>query len=57
MAMDLKDVTEILEKNSVHYDELGTVNIEELVINSKSKVSIDDLIKSHTTWLTNFMDK
>jgi phosphoribosylformylglycinamidine synthase subunit PurL len=54
---NLKDVTEILEKNSVHYDELGTVNSEELIINSKTKVSIDDLIKSHTTWLTNFMDK
>jgi len=54
---NLKDVTEILEKNSVHYEELGIVNDNELIINDKSKVSIDDLIKSHTTWLTNYMNK
>ncbi|MDA9071288.1 phosphoribosylformylglycinamidine synthase subunit PurL [Candidatus Pelagibacter sp.] len=53
----LKDVVEILEKNSVHYDELGTVNGDNLVIDDKSKVSIDDLIKSHTTWLTNYISK
>jgi hypothetical protein len=28
-----------------------------LIINDKSKVSIDDLIKSHTTWLNNYMNK
>ncbi len=54
---NLKNVTEILEKNSVHYDELGTVNENELVINDKSKVTVDELIKSHTNWLTNFMSK
>jgi phosphoribosylformylglycinamidine synthase len=54
---DLKNVTEILDKNSVHFDELGTVKKDELIIDDKSKVSIDDLIKSHTTWLTNYMSK
>jgi len=54
---NLKNVTEILEKNSVHYDELGTVNKNELIINDKSKVTIDELIKSHTNWLTNYMSK
>ena len=54
---NLKNVTEILEKNSVHYDELGTVNENELIINGKSKVTIDELIKSHTNWLTNYMSK
>ena len=54
---NLKNVTEILEKNSVHYDELGTVNENELIINEKSKVTIDELIKSHTNWLTNYMSK
>ena len=54
---DLKNVTMILEKNSVHYDELGEVNDNELIIDDKSKVSIDDLIKSHTTWLNNYMSK
>ena len=54
---NLKNVTEILEKNSVHYDELGTVNENELVINDKSKVTIDELTKSHTNWLINYMSK
>jgi len=54
---DLKNVTEIIEKNSVHYDKLGIVNNDILIIDDKSKVSIDDLIKSHTTWLTNYMSK
>jgi len=54
---NLKNVIEILEKSAVHYDELGIVNDNELIINNKSKVSIDDLIKSHTTWLTNYMSK
>ena len=54
---DFKNVVEILDKNSVHYDELGVVNDKELIINDKSKVSIDDLIKSHTIWLTNYMSK
>jgi len=54
---NFKNVAEVLEKNSVHYDELGTVNNTDLIIDDKSKVSIDDLIKSHTTWLTNYMSK
>jgi phosphoribosylformylglycinamidine synthase len=54
---DQKDVVKILENNSVHYDELGTVNDNQLIINDKSKVSIDDLIKSHTIWLNNYMNK
>ena len=53
----LKDVIKILSENSVHFDELGTVNDGELIIDDKSKVSIDDLIKSHTIWITNYMSK
>jgi phosphoribosylformylglycinamidine synthase len=52
---DLENVTKILQENSVHFDELGTTNENDLIIDNKTKVSIDDLIKSHTTWLTNYM--
>jgi len=52
-----KNVTQILEKNSIHYDELGTINKNELVIDNKSKVTIDELIKSHTNWLNKYMSK
>ena len=54
---NFQDVTKILSENTVHFDELGTVNDNKLIIDDKSKVSIDDLIKSHTTWLTNYMSK
>ncbi|MDA7583097.1 phosphoribosylformylglycinamidine synthase subunit PurL [Candidatus Pelagibacter sp.] len=54
---DLQDVIKILSENSVHFDELGNINGDDLVIDDKSKVSIDDLIKSHTIWLTNYMNK
>jgi phosphoribosylformylglycinamidine synthase len=54
---DHENVTKILHENSVHFDELGIVNENSLIIDNKTKVSIDDLIKSHTTWLTNYMRK
>ena len=50
-------MAETLTKNSVHFDELGIVKEKELIIDDKSKVSIDDLIKSNTNWLTNYMSK
>ena len=52
---DLENVSKILQENSVHFDQLGTINENDLIIDNKIKVSIDDLIKSHTTWLTNYM--
>jgi phosphoribosylformylglycinamidine synthase len=52
----LESATKILQENSVHFDELGSVNDDSLIIDDKTKVSIDDLIKSHTNWLTNYME-
>jgi phosphoribosylformylglycinamidine synthase subunit PurL len=52
---DLENVTKILQDNSVYFDELATVNENDLIIDNKTKVSIDDLIESHTSWLTNYM--
>ena len=53
---DLESATKILQENSVHFDELGSVIDDSLIIDDKTKVSIDDLIKSHTNWLTNYME-
>ncbi|MDA9105701.1 phosphoribosylformylglycinamidine synthase subunit PurL [Candidatus Pelagibacter sp.] len=53
--IDLESATKILQGNSVHFDELGSVNDDSLIIDDKTKVSIDDLVKSHTNWLTNYM--
>ncbi|MDA7806330.1 phosphoribosylformylglycinamidine synthase subunit PurL [Candidatus Pelagibacter sp.] len=54
--IDLESATKILQENSVHFDELGSVNDDSLIVDDKTKVSIDDLIKSHTNWLTNYME-
>ena len=54
---DLKKVTEILNKNAVYFDELGTINGNNLYINDKTKVTIDELKTSYTNWLTEFMSK
>jgi phosphoribosylformylglycinamidine synthase subunit PurL len=54
---NIKNVTEILEKNSVHFDELGIINNNVLIVDDKSKVTIDELTKSNTNWLSNFMSK
>ena len=54
---DQKKVTDILNKNTVHYDELGTINENELYINDKTKVTIDELKTSNNIWLNNYMSK
>ena len=54
---DQKKVTDILNKNAVHFDELGTINEDLLYINDKTKVTIDELKTSNTSWLTNYMSK
>ena len=52
---DLKKVTDILNKNAVHFDELGKINENELYIDDKTKVTIDELASSNTKWLSNYM--
>ena len=52
-----KKVTDVLIKNAVHFDELGTINQNQLYINDKIKVSIDDLKTLNTSWLINYMEK
>ncbi len=54
---NIKKVTDILNKNAVHFDELGTINEDQLFVNEKTKVSIDELITSNTNWLVNYMSK
>ena len=34
-------MTDILNKNAVHFDELGTINEDKLFINDKTKVTIE----------------
>ncbi len=52
---DFKKVADILNKNAVHFDELGTIDENELYINDKTKVTIDELSTSNKSWLKNYM--
>ena len=54
---DLKDVVKILEKNAVYYEELGVISEKYMIINDKTKITIDELKTSNTSWLTNYMIK
>ena len=54
---DQKKVTDLLKKNAVHFDELGTINDNELYINNKTKVTIDELKTSNKSWLNKYMSK
>jgi phosphoribosylformylglycinamidine synthase subunit PurL len=54
---NFKNVTEILEKNSVHYDELGVIIEKDLIIDEKTKVSIDELTTLNKNWLIKYMSK
>ena len=50
-------IKEMLNKSSVHYDELGHILDKDIIIDDKTKLSIDDLVKSNYTWLKGYMDK
>ena len=52
---DLKEVVKILDKNSVYHEELGVIVEKEMIINEKTKVTIDELRSYNTNWLTKYM--
>ena len=52
---DLNEVNKILDKNSVYHEELGIIIEKDMIINSKTKVSIDELKSYNTNWFSNYM--
>ena len=52
---DLKKVSQILNKNSVHHEKLGVIVDKDMIINEKTKVTIDELKTYNSNWLTNYM--
>ena len=54
---DLKKVKTILEKNSVYFNEFGSIQEKNVVIKDKLNVTIDELIKTNKNWLNNYMSK
>ena len=53
---DIKKVTNILEKNAVHYDEIGILKGKTINFNEKTIVPIDELTSYNSNWLTNYMN-
>ena len=52
---DLKNVSKILEKNSVYHENLGIIIDKEMIINEKTKLTIDELKSYNRNWLKNYM--
>ena len=52
---DLKKVKEILNSNSVHYEELGFVVEKDIIIDNEPILGIDELIHSNNNWLKEYM--
>ena len=53
---DFKEVSMILDKNSVHYDEIGKIIDKDMIIDQKTKLTIDELKSYNTNWLKSYMD-
>jgi len=56
-ANNLPKVEKILKDNSVHYDDIGLVTENEILVDKEPILHIDDLIKSNKIWLEDYMDK
>ena len=54
---NLSKVQKILKENSVHYDEIGIVTKNEVIVDKEPILHIDDLTKSNKTWLIDYMSK
>ncbi len=52
---DLNNVIKILDKNSVHYDHIGKIIDKDMIINQKTKVTIDELKSYNSNWLKDYM--
>ncbi len=52
---DLKEVTKILDKNSVYFEKFGIITKNDIIINEKTKLTIDELKSYYTSWLTKYM--
>ena len=52
---DWKEVSKILDKNSVHHEELGVIVEKEIIFNEKTKLTIDELKTYNKNWLKNYM--
>ena len=55
-SKNLNEVKKILDKNSVHHEELGFIVEKNMIIDKKTKITIDELKSYNTNWLTEYME-
>ena len=53
---NIEKVNKILVNNSIHYDELGTVDEKMLSFSNDIKLPIEELKEAHKYWLIKYMD-
>ena len=56
-SKNLLKVQKILKDNSVYFDEIGIVTEKDIIVDKEPIIHIDDLVKSNTNWLKEYMDK
>ena len=54
---DIKKVIGILEKNAVHYEEIGILKGKSISFDEKTIVPIDELKAYNNNWFSNYMSK
>ena len=52
---NFKKVDEILNENSVHFDQLGLITEKNITLDNDLKLSVDDLSNVYKNWLKNYM--
>ena len=52
----IDNVNEILKNNSVHFDNLGVIEENNLNFNGELNLPIEELIKTHKYWLKGYME-
>jgi phosphoribosylformylglycinamidine synthase len=52
---NLSKAKKILDSSSVHFDEIGSVTKETIIIDKEPNLHIDDLVECNTKWLKRYM--
>ena len=53
---NIKEVDEILNKNSIHFDELGIIQEKYVTLNGDINLPIEELSDAHKYWLKEYME-
>jgi len=55
-SSNVNKVNDLLKKNSVHFDDLGIIDENNLSFNGELNLPIEDLAKTHKYWLKGYME-